>query len=112
MALSSLTVAAVYDRRFFGNQRKTGGHTPPLQWSPTNLIFPGVYRLCDAVSNLFTWQMLQVTVVFQADEFHQFCTGRQTRFFGNRPWPGVSLGVIDRDLNIHMPKIFPPETFD
>ena len=56
--------------------------------------------------------MLQVTVVFLADEFHQFGTRRQTRFFGNRPWFGISLGVIDSDLNIHMPEVFPPETFD
>src|SRR5438552_8200309 len=36
-------VAAVYDRRFYGNSRdtlrflrtnKTGGHRPPLQWGP------------------------------------------------------------------------------
>src|SRR6266478_3573474 len=36
---ASVTVAAVYDRRFYGLLRgKTGGHRPPLQWESQRAV--------------------------------------------------------------------------
>src|SRR2546426_5308795 len=56
--------------------------------------------------------MLQIAIVLVANGFHQFSVGQQTDLLGDRPWLGVGLGIIDRDLNFHVPKVFPPETFD
>src|SRR5438105_6659763 len=56
--------------------------------------------------------MLQVAIVFVANGFHQFSVGQQTDLLSDRPRLGVGFGIIDGDLNFHMPKVFPPETFE
>src|SRR5262245_53169388 len=53
--------------------------------------------------------MLQITVILVADVFHQFGIGQQMHRLRDRPRFGVDLRVIDSDLNIHVPKIFPPK---
>ena len=59
-----------------------------------------------------TRKMFQVAVVFVADEFHEFGIWQQTHFFCDRPGSGIRLRVIDGDLNLHVPNIFSPETFN
>ena len=57
-------------------------------------------------------KMFHIDVILVADELEQFCIRQQMHFFGDRPWPGVCLGIIDSDLNIHVPQIFPAKTLD
>src|SRR5437762_3509587 len=57
-------------------------------------------------------QMFHIEVVFVANEFHQLRIREQMHFFRDCPRLGIGFGVIDRNLNIHVSKVFPPETFD
>src|SRR5437870_724236 len=56
--------------------------------------------------------MLQVAVVFVTDGFHEFRVRQQTHVLREGPWPGIRFGVVDRDLNVHVPEILPVEPLD
>src|SRR5262245_16192207 len=56
--------------------------------------------------------MLQVAVVFVTDGFHEFRVRQQTQVLREGPLPGIRVGVVNRDLNVHVPEIFPVEPLD
>src|SRR5262245_59561275 len=56
--------------------------------------------------------MLQVTVVFVTDGFHEFRIGQQTEVLRERPWLGIRVPIVNRDLNIHVAEILPAEPLD
>ncbi len=56
--------------------------------------------------------MLQVTIVFVADRFHEFHVGQQTHVLHKGPWLCVRLRVVDRDFYIDVAEIFPAEPLD
>src|SRR6266516_213694 len=56
--------------------------------------------------------MLQFAVVFVTDGFHEFRVRQQTHVLREGPWPGIRVGVVDRDLNIHVAEILPAEPLD
>lgn len=56
--------------------------------------------------------MLQVKVVFVTDRFHKFRVRRQANMFHNGPRFHIRLGVVNRDLNIHVADVLAVEPFD
>src|SRR5881296_2668885 len=56
--------------------------------------------------------MLQVNVVFVANEFHQFRVRHQACLLRDRPRFCIGLGIIDGDLNLHVAKIPAPKPLD
>src|SRR5580698_1331027 len=61
---------------------------------------------------LLSRQMFDIAIVFIADKFKQFGLRQQMHIFGYSPWLGVRFGIVNRDLNVQMPKVFPPESLD
>src|SRR5580698_9629238 len=54
--------------------------------------------------------MADVAVVLFADVFDQLVVRLQNRALGDGPWLGVSLRVVDGDLEVHMAEVFAVET--
>src|SRR2546427_3226566 len=68
--------------------------------SPMDLKFP-----------LLAHQVVEVLFVFVADRLQQLATAIQLRVNRNRPWSGIRLGIVERELNIHVPKVAAAEAF-
>src|SRR5437867_3185045 len=56
--------------------------------------------------------MVDIDVVLIADVFHYFSIRPQVHRLSDCPRLCIDLGVIDRDLQIHMPKVFPAKVLD
>src|SRR4029077_9205744 len=52
-------------------------------------------------------QVFEVPVVFVADELHQIRSEDKPDFLGQAPRAGISLGIVDRDPNLHVAEILP-----
>ena len=57
----------------------------------------------------FASQVFEIEIVL-AGVFHDVAIRQQVNLLYHRPRPGISLGIIDRNLNIHVPEVFPPKT--
>src|SRR5215831_2948967 len=53
------------------------------------------------------WQMFHVAVVLVADGFHEFRIGQQAKVLGEGPSLRIRLGIIDRDLDVHVAEVLP-----
>lgn len=72
----------------------------PLPISPKPTIGP---------SGLLAHQVRDISVVLIANGFKQFAIWNQLDVERKRPWLGVCLQIVDRDSQVHMPKVAPPE---
>src|SRR5207237_6728624 len=82
--------------------------------APAHFI-PGLLtRTCRAPSALlsaeFPSQVLNVDIVLTG-ALDDVAIRHQAHLFLHLPRPGINLGVVDRNLNFHVPEVRPPETF-
>src|SRR5215472_14519914 len=56
--------------------------------------------------------MLQILLILVANIFQELCVRNQVSVLLEAPWLGVDFRVDDRELDLQMAKVPPPEAFD
>ena len=53
--------------------------------------------------------MLHSSIAFKANPFQKFVIRQKVRMEFDSPWPGVGFGIAQRDFQVHVPEVAPPQ---
>src|SRR5215467_8139442 len=88
------------------SRRSTSSMSPVLQAARIASTF--FMRLIIRSSHSLLFPPPRIFLVFETDEFHQFGIRLQPDLHVHRPRLRICLGIVDRNLNIHVSENLPP----